>query len=273
MNSNLVKRAATGAVFVLILVSCVWYGAYSFAGLFLLISLLSLAEFYSLASGAGYEPNRWLGLVCGAAIYGVNISVFLWDVPSRILTLQLPLILVVFIAELFRKKEKPFSNIMFTAGGIFYIVLALACFIATGFVTGQYKYEIPLGLLILLWSYDTGAYLTGKAFGRHRIFERISPKKSWEGFFGGLLICCSVAAQLGRYFLGMNTLEWMGLSLVVVIFGTLGDFVESLFKRSIDVKDSGTLLPGHGGMLDRFDSLLVAAPFAYAYLVLVLYYF
>lgn len=269
MNSNLLKRAATGAVFVGVLAGCVWFGAYTFTGLFLLVSLLTLAEFYSLATKAGYRPNRWLGLVAAAVIYALNLAVFTGAMPSGLLTLQLPLILMLFIAELFAKKEKPFPNVLFSAGGIFYIVLAFACFVATGFITGAYSYELPLGFLVLLWLSDTGAYLTGSLFGRHRMLERISPKKTWEGFFGGLLICCSVAAQLAKIFPVMNSLEWMGLALVIVIFGTLGDFIESMFKRSIDVKDSGDLLPGHGGLLDRFDSLLLAAPFAYAFLVLV----
>ncbi|QEC51574.1 phosphatidate cytidylyltransferase [Anseongella ginsenosidimutans] len=269
MNSNLVKRAATGAVFVAVLVSGVWFGPYTFAGLFFLVSLLALAEFYSLAGKAGYHPHRWLGLLTGACIYLLNIAVFTGFLSSRILTLQLPLILLLFIAELFAKKEKPFTNVLFAAGGIFYVVLAFACFVATGFISGGYNYQLPLGFLLLLWISDTGAYLAGSLFGRHRMLERISPKKTWEGFLGGLLICCSAAAQMAGIFPVMNSLEWMGLALVIVIFGTLGDFVESMFKRSIDIKDSGSLLPGHGGLLDRFDSLLLAAPFAYAYLVLV----
>lgn len=268
MNSNLFKRAATGAVFVLVLLGGLWLGAYFFAALFLLLALAGLTEFYSLASLAGYSPGRWQGLLAGGLVFGLNVSVVLWGLPPALLALQLPLLLLLFITELYRKKERPFSNILYGAGGIFYIVMPLACFVATGFTSGTYSYEVPMGFLLLLWSYDTGAYLTGIAFGRHRLFERISPGKSWEGFFGGLLICCSVAAQVGKHFTALNTLEWIGLSLIIVVFGTLGDLVESLLKRSVGVKDSGTLLPGHGGVLDRFDSLLVAAPFAYAYILL-----
>lgn len=269
MNSNLIRRAATGAVFVIILLSGVWLGPYTFTGLFLVISLLTLSEFYTVSEKGGFYPARGVGLVAGALVYVLNIAVFMGVVPSLFLSLQLPVILLLFIAELLRKKEQPVANILVCAGGVFYIVLGIVCFVATGFISGTYRYELPLGFLLLLWFSDTGAYLIGSLFGRHRMLERISPNKTWEGFIGGLLVSCSVAAQLARVFPVMNGLEWMGLALVIVVLGTLGDFVESMFKRSVDIKDSGNFLPGHGGLLDRFDSLLLAAPFAYAFLVLV----
>lgn len=271
MNSNLMKRAATGLVFVAVLISSVWFGPYTFAGLFFVVGLLALVEFYTLAAKGGFFPSRYGGLIIGACVYLLNISVFMGLWSSRILTLQLPLFLLLLIIELFRKKSQTAGNSMFAVGGIFYIVLGLACFVAIGFITGVYHYQLPLGFLVLLWMSDTGAYLIGSVFGRHRMLERISPKKTWEGFFGGLLVCLSVAAQLPRFLPVMNALEWMGLALVIVVFGTLGDFVESMFKRNVDVKDSGNLLPGHGGLLDRFDSLLLAGPVAYAFLVLVVF--
>lgn len=271
MNRNLMRRAATGLVFVAVLVGSVWFGPYTFAGLFFIISLLGLGEFYSLAAKGGVFPARPWGLLAGAGVYILNVAVFTGLSSSRILTLQLPLFILLFIVELFRKKIPSTANAMFAAGGIFYIVLGLVCFVATGFISGEYNYQLPLGFLVLLWFSDTGAYLIGSVFGRHRMLERISPKKTWEGFFGGLLVSLSVAAQLDRFFPLMNSLQWMGLALVIVIFGTLGDFVESMFKRNVDVKDSGNLLPGHGGLLDRFDSLLLAGPFGYAFLVLVVF--
>src|SRR3546814_694108 len=204
MDNNLWKRAATGGVFVLVLTGSVYLGPYTFTGLFLVISLLVLAEFYSLAQKAGYRPRRWLGLILGALVFALNLAVFTGFLSPRVLTLQLPLILLLFVAELFSKKEHPFANVLFAAGGIFYIVLAFACFVALGFVSGSYDYQLPLGFLILLWLSDTRAYLAGSGFGRHRMLERISQKKTWEGFIGGLLLCCRHAAQLARLFPVMN---------------------------------------------------------------------
>ena len=123
----------------------------------------------------------------------------------------------------------------------------------------------------MLWANDTGAYLFGMKFGKRKLFERHSPKKSWEGFFGGMFTSLIVAFVISHFFVELDTLVWAGMAILISSFGTLGDLVESMLKRSLDAKDSGSFLPGHGGFLDRFDGLLIAAPVVYVYLYLVLH--
>jgi phosphatidate cytidylyltransferase len=125
-----------------------------------------------------------------------------------------------------------------------------------------------MGFLIILWSNDTGAYLSGRALGRTKLFERISPNKTWEGFIGGVLLAMGVAFGLSYWFGTLTKLEWVMIAAIIGIFGTLGDLVESMLKRSLGIKDSGSILPGHGGFLDRFDGLLIAAPLVYILLTL-----
>lgn len=265
--NNLLQRTLTGAVFVVVILFFCWYNGYAFTGLFLLVSVLGLREFYGLMERTGHQVNKWAGLCCGFLVFLLNASVLLWQLSFPVLFLQLPVILFLFIAELFRKKKQPFVNILLTAGGIVYIALGFSCFTATGFTGKEYQYEFPVGFLVLLWANDTGAYLSGRVLGRHKMFERISPKKTWEGFTGGALFSMAVSAWISAYFTLLSTWEWIGMSVLIVLFGTLGDLIESLLKRSTGVKDSGQLLPGHGGVLDRFDSLILAAPFVYAYLL------
>ena len=130
----------------------------------------------------------------------------------------------------------------------------------------DYNFEIIFGLLFILWASDTGAYFAGTFLGKRKLFERISPKKSWEGFFGGAILALIFAYGLSEFFHTLNVLQWMIVGVIIIVGGTFGDLVESLLKRSIEIKDSGTSLPGHGGFLDRFDGLLISAPFIVAYL-------
>lgn len=121
----------------------------------------------------------------------------------------------------------------------------------------------------MLWTNDTGAYLAGRFFGKHKLFERISPKKTWEGSIGGGILTIGVAFILSVYFTNLDQTNWIVLAILVAVFGGLGDLVESMLKRSLNIKDSGNLLPGHGGILDRFDGLLLSIPFIYSYLYLI----
>jgi phosphatidate cytidylyltransferase len=181
------------------------------------------------------------------------------------------LIAVVYLIKLYKKTErKPFTNIAFTFLGIFYIAMPFsllnhAVFHETEGLL-QYNYEIILGSLLILWASDSGAYFAGTLFGKHRLFERISPKKSWEGFWGGAALATAMTYALSLYFQTLTIVDWLIIGLIIVVGGTFGDLVESLLKRSIEIKDSGDSLPGHGGFLDRFDGLLISAPFIVAYL-------
>ena len=173
--------------------------------------------------------------------------------------------------KLYKKTErKPFTNIAFTFLGIFYVSVPFALLNITAFNDGAYNYQIVFGLLFILWASDTGAYFAGTFFGKRKLFERISPKKSWEGFFGGAALALIFAYGLSRFFDTFSLVQWIIIGLIVIIGGTFGDLVESLLKRSFEIKDSGNSLPGHGGFLDRFDGLLISMPFIVAFVEIVM---
>lgn len=264
------QRAITGVLFVLVLVSSLLVGQWSFALFFALVSLLSLNEFYKIITKDEIKPNRPAGLLIGLALFVLIITYQLDLIQIKQFLYIVPLFILVFWWELYRKSEKPFINIAYTLFGVLYTVLPFAFFFNFGFLDGHYNYHYPLGFLILLWSSDTGAYLSGMTLGKTKLFERHSPKKTWEGFIGGLVLSMLSALVLSQYFQGLSTWQWMASSVIIVVFGTFGDLSESMLKRSYQIKDSGTILPGHGGLLDRFDGLLLAAPLVYAFLVLVM---
>jgi phosphatidate cytidylyltransferase len=180
----------------------------------------------------------------------------------------------VFVAELYSSSQTPFSNISSVLTGVIYVALPFALTTELTLHEGNYDYRIFLALFIFLWSNDVGAYCFGMMFGRkgkHKLFERISPKKSWEGFFGGIIVSLLAALVLSsvwgeRY--AFNEIHWFALALIVSLSGTFGDLTESMLKRAAGVKDSGKIMPGHGGILDRFDSALFAFPFALTYIYL-----
>jgi phosphatidate cytidylyltransferase len=176
------------------------------------------------------------------------------------------LIPMMFICELYRKSQTPIANIGSTLMGVIYIALPISLFVFIPILLGEGEWK-PLAALFyifIIWANDVFAYLFGITLGRHRLFERISPKKSWEGFFGGLAGAIAMG-YVAAIVLEANTTAWMGLALVAAIAGVFGDLVESLMKRSIDIKDSGNIIPGHGGWLDRFDALILSAPFVFIY--------
>lgn len=264
-------RAITGFFFVAVMLAAVLTGAYTFAAFFILLSLAALYEFYRMLTGTGdIRPDRISGILLGAAIMVLVVLSASGNIPFSRLILAVPFLSAVFLTELYRHAARPFHNIAFTLLGVLYVIIPFSFFSALGFLTGTYTYIFPLGFLLLLWASDTGAYLAGRSFGRRKLFERHSPKKTWEGFLGGLLLSLLTAWILSRYFPVPAGWQWMTTSVLIVIFGTFGDLTESMLKRSLGVKDSGNILPGHGGLLDRFDGLLLAAPLVYIFLKLTL---
>lgn len=272
-------RAITGVLFVIVMVASTLLGPWVFAVFFLLISLFGLDEFYRIINTSGgnslkgdktgaVHPNRWAGLALSLALFTALILIQLQGASFSILLYNIPFITLVFWLELFRKQENPFSNIAFTFLGIIFAVLPFLFFFQLGFIEGAYNFHYPLGFLILLWASDTGAYLAGNAFGKTKLFERHSPKKTWEGALGGLIISGIASFILSRFYIGIAPWQWLVSSIIIVVFGTYGDLVESMLKRSYNIKDSGNILPGHGGLLDRFDGLLLAAPLVYLFLEL-----
>jgi phosphatidate cytidylyltransferase len=262
------ERAITGVIFVAILISSLLLGKWSFALFFMLISLLSLDEFYKIVNKNEIKPNRIAGFLFGLTLL-LLFAFFKIDLISLNHFLYLiPFMTLVFWWELYRKGERPFINIAYTFLGIIFTVIPFLFFINLGFLDGEYNFHYPLGFLILLWASDTGAYLIGMSLGKRKLFERLSPKKTWEGFFGGMAFSALAALILSQYFVGVEMWQWLVSSLLIVVFGTYGDLSESMLKRSYQIKDSGNLLPGHGGLLDRFDGLLLAAPLVYAFCAL-----
>ncbi len=239
--------------------------------------MLGLHEFYTLLIKSRNEPNRLLSMIVGGTIFAlVNFST---SIDYRLhFSISLVLLSTIFFAELYRNKEKPFQNIAYSLMGIIYVVLPFAMWanflngptvLATGYEQEGYNPHLLLGLFFLLWTNDTGAYLVGSAIGKHKLWERISPGKTWEGFFGGVVLSMAIGYVISLFYTELHYIIWMVIALIASVIGTLGDLVKSVFKRSIHVKDSGTILPGHGGILDRFDSFLLATPFVLALLEVV----
>lgn len=272
-------RAITGLFFVIVMVGSNLLGPIVFNGFYVLLSLLCLYEFYGLVKEHAAKPNMMMGVLNGVLLSTAFISIFWanrYSLPDlhnaggyRILFLAPVTLAGIFITELFRNTDKPFNNIAFTIIGIMLTIVPFIFFQAIAYLHGDFNFHYPLAFLIMLWANDTGAYLTGRAFGRHKLFERHSPKKTWEGFIGGVLISAVAAFVISRFYTEMAWPQWVIMAVIIGTFGTMGDLVESMFKRSINVKDSGGILPGHGGLLDRFDGLFIAAPVVYTYLYLI----
>jgi len=261
-------RAITGFFFVIVMLGSMLLGHYPFGIFYLLLTLLSLREFYGLIKQTGLNPNAPAGLFNAAFIYTISaLMVYRDDIGlHKVLFLLTLTIRTILIIELFKKSESPFTNIAYTLAGLVFVCLPFTFFHALAYIKGGFNFHYPLAFLLLLWSNDTGAYLVGSKLGRTKLFERHSPKKTWEGFIGGALISVGIAFVISIYFRDLGWQQWMIIALLISCFGTTGDLIESMFKRSINVKDSGGILPGHGGLLDRFDGLLLAAPIVYTYL-------
>jgi len=265
-------RAITAFFFTIVMLGSMFLGAYTFTAFYLLLSVFSLAEFYKLIKTSGIRPHRNIALAVGALIFLVTAGYHFLQFETKYLLILIPLIFSVFVGELYKKDKIPFANISYTFVGFIYVTIPFCFFYSLGFLNSwtTYNFHLPLAFLLLLWANDTGAYLFGRKLGSHKLFERHSPKKTWEGFFGGMLTSLLVSFIISTFFKEISPLIWAGMSILVVSFGTLGDLVESMLKRSLNAKDSGNILPGHGGLLDRFDGLLIAAPVVYAYLYLLI---
>ncbi|MFN5323627.1 MAG: phosphatidate cytidylyltransferase [Bacteroidota bacterium] len=270
---NFTQRAITAMVFAATVVTLLLFGPWTFLIFSLLVLIPGILEFYRLMRSEGVSPQTWMGLVLGISLLGMVIGVVMGFFSYDSLLLLLPMVFSIFILELYRKAQHPFLNIAVTLMGVLYLALPVSMMAVIAFVpgisNGEYHGGLVLGCIFHVWASDTGAYLIGSKFGRNKLFERISPNKSWEGFFGGL-VCSAAVAWANHALFGILELDqWIIVSIIIVVTGTLGDLVESLLKRSIHIKDSGNFFPGHGGILDRFDAVLVSMPFVCTYLWLV----
>jgi len=276
--NNFWARTITGLSMVFILFAALYFSERMVAAIFFIVTLLGLWEFYNLISSETGQPQRLYGTVAGGIFYlciaWIHFGLFSFSEAWMNLVpfiLPLPMIFLSFIIEIWRKRTTPVTNIALTVTGILYIALPFSLLIL---LNGPDKVRflgfpaILTGYFIITWFYDTGAYLYGKQFGRHKFFERISPKKTWEGTIAGALVALLTALGFSFLVPQISWVDWFALTIIILVFGTLGDLVESLFKRSLNIKDSGTILPGHGGILDRFDTILISAPFVFLYLFL-----
>jgi phosphatidate cytidylyltransferase len=266
--NNLTQRIITGVIGAALMIATIVYGEITFLLLLLFISTMSLLEFYRLAETDGIRPQRLFGILINFCVFLPPLIQLVFNTGFNLLPLVIVLPYFVFIREIYRKLDKPFTNIAYTLVGIIYISLPLFCFYLISFqgILETYQYECILGYLFIIWASDTGAYFSGKYLGRNKLFERISPKKTVEGLVGGSILALAMAYVLSIYFPNFTLSKWLIIAVIIIVTGTLGDLVESMFKRSLTFKDSGSILPGHGGFLDRFDGLYISAPFVFFYL-------
>jgi phosphatidate cytidylyltransferase len=262
------KRAITGFFFIIVMLGSILLGQYVFDVFYLVLSLFCLWEFYGLIKQTDVKPNRLTGILNGTYIYAIFALAAYYDslFIHKLIFLVALTLCAVFIQELFKKSATPFTDIAYTFFGIIFTIAPFCFFHGMAYLTGRFNFHFPLAFLLMLWANDTGAYLVGSKLGRVKLFERHSPKKTWEGFIGGIVITGGAAIIISHYYTEINWQQWVAVGALISCFGTMGDLVESMFKRSINVKDSGGILPGHGGLLDRFDGLLLAAPIVFAYL-------
>ncbi len=265
---KLLVRTVSGLVYCLLIVTCIFFETNGVAFLAALFSILGCIEFSKMCHDYSRVtlPTLLLDIAGCLALVTVagGVSPLVW----------IAVMVCRFIEELYIRSDNPLKNIAHSMMSQVYIGLPMALMV---YLSSMIDANIVLAIFLFLWINDTGAFLVGSSIGHHRLFERVSPKKSWEGFFGGLAFTLGAAALFrtcfnGFFGLGEHShlmLVWLGLGAVVSIFGTWGDLVESLMKRTLNVKDSGNLIPGHGGILDRIDSLLLALPAAVIYLSLI----
>lgn len=265
--SNITQRIITGVIGILLIVLAVYYSEWTYFIIFLAICILTQLEFYKLTGLDGLLPLKSAGTSAGTLFYVISFFVERGTLSPKYYLIIFPVTATVFFIKLYKKSDKkPFTNIAYTLCGIFYVAVPFALLNIIAYSKGGYSFQIILGILSLLWASDTGAYFAGVKFGKTQLFARVSPKKSWEGSIGGAITAMLTAFLLSYFYKDLASWQWLMVGGIIIITGTYGDLVESLFKRSISIKDSGRGLPGHGGFLDRFDSLLISSHFIMVFL-------
>lgn len=269
--SNFLLRLISGSIYLAVLIFSILYSKITFLSLFFIIMLFCLFEFSKMIQLKSIFPYI-IGIQ--AFIFGNILNVE--DVPSRTIFLYVgvSLFLTIFCSFawiLLAKKEEIVSHLGKIFLSLVYIVIPFVLMAQIPFVHNDFNYAqtVILGVFILIWSNDTFAYLIGKNFGRVKLFKVISPNKTVEGFVGGMLFAFIASYIISIYFTELSMTQWLVIALLVSVFGVLGDLIESMFKRQAGIKDSSNFIPGHGGFLDRFDSVIFAAPFIFIYLQIV----
>ena len=265
--SDLTQRAITAVLGAIVIIVAIIWSEWGYFSIFLGICIFTQLEFYKLLKLDEMVPLKFWGTLTGVFIYIIIFLEQKYEMSSKYYFLLLPVIYMAFLIKLYKKTDKkPFTNIGLTFLGIIYVALPFALLHLSAYHTGFYTYQIIVGIIFIQWASDTGAYFAGIRFGKRKLFERVSPKKSWEGFLGGMMLAILMSVGMSIYFGTLEFWKWISIALIVAVVGTYGDLLESLFKRSMEIKDSGSSIPGHGGFLDRFDSLLLSLPFIAAFL-------
>ena len=244
----------------------------TYAFVFAAILFGGMIEFYSFFNSGKYSPNKSTGYFIGLVLFVLTFLVSAGYLNNEWYLALLPLILMIFASEMYRKKDSPIENVAITVFPILYIALPISIINLLVFPEGKeilFQPNVFIAVLVIIWIYDSGAYIFGVSFGKHRLFERISPKKSWEGAIGGTIVAIVSSYFIQLFVPEIGLVHWMVLSLLIAISATFGDLTESLIKRTVGVKDSGNFFPGHGGFLDRFDSLLFVVPVVVLYLKII----
>ncbi len=272
-KKNLIQRARTAVVFVGLLIAMVMINQYTYAILMGAVIALSIFEFMKLSFMAR-EKNRISHLYMPLAI-GMGLTSFVLTFLSvngiipETWAIFFPVApLLFFVLELWADSARPFTNVSINILSLFYLAYPISLLNFIAFPGGEYNRWIVLSMLLLIWVYDAGAYVFGSLFGRNKLFPRISPGKTWEGSLGGLFAAEIVAFLIYKIFGIYELHHWVVIAIIICLFGTLGDLIESMMKRGLKIKDSGNILPGHGGMLDRFDAFYFMIPFVYLYIKL-----
>jgi len=255
---EILRRLITGVVYVVLLLSAVFLNSDAFDFLFMIFGLACLYEYKRIIKLPGYHIFiAYLALWWGY-IYLIHDKHLINILMFLTITVNFAL-----LSYLFSKKNNSFNHLQQFLIGLFYIGGGCIFLTMIPYKEKEFAEFLIMGIFVLIWVNDSFAYLVGKTLGRTKLFVAVSPKKTWEGTFGGFIFALIAAYFLSQYETNISLKQWMILTTVIVITGNLGDLIESKFKRAAGVKDSGAILPGHGGMLDRLDSLIFAAPFAY----------
>ena len=273
------RRTLTGAWIVIFIMGGFWLHPVSFFITGLVLVIGTQYEYFLMVRNIGVRPQMVPGIITGITAYTISTLVASGLIPKKIFLVLIPMMLLMMVAELYRRQDKPFDSLAHTFFSVLYTAVPFSMFPFSAFSRTGLNSILPhdkiifspgiiIGFFILIWANDTGAYLTGMSFGSHKLMERISPKKTWEGLIGGIIIASVVAWFLSGWLGVVDKIHWVVIALIVSFAGTYGDLVESMLKRSTGVKDSGTIMPGHGGFLDRFDSTIVSFPLVYLFISL-----
>ncbi len=258
--SNFLQRLITGLLFTAIVVGAIIAHPLLYAALFIAVIVIGMLEFKQMTDNGDSKSHYWPALLIGIFLFLLTFGIHYANIGMKWIIALVPMVWLPFLIELFGKNQKPFRNIALTFLSIIYVTLPVITLNLLVFKDGDYNFLPLLCFLLMVWINDTGAYLVGVNFGRNKLYERISPKKTIEGFVGGIISTIIAAIVINHFTQYGSIYIWVGAALVVSIFGTAGDLIESMLKRSNNIKDSGKFLPGHGGMLDRFDAALFSAP-------------